>query len=77
MKFDTPGAELAAAIHLLPLPDPDDTESRDTSTTPGPRSPTPLPAPVPCPPNIPRNKYKGPNYPSRSSWSTPKPTPED
>ncbi|KAG6882628.1 hypothetical protein C0992_011168, partial [Termitomyces sp. T32_za158] len=55
MKFDTSGAELAAAIHLLPLPDPDDTEPQDTSTTPEPRPQTPLPAPIPCPPNIPRN----------------------
>ncbi|KAG6882687.1 hypothetical protein C0992_010953 [Termitomyces sp. T32_za158] len=75
MKFDTPGAELAAAIHLLPSPNLDNTEPRDASNTPEPRSPTPLPAL--CPPNIPRNKYKGPNYPTRSLWSTPKPTLED
>ncbi|KAG6876001.1 hypothetical protein C0992_001481, partial [Termitomyces sp. T32_za158] len=64
MKFDTPRAELAAAIHLLPLPDLDDTEPQDTSNTPEPRLSTPLPAPAPCPPNIPCNKYKGPNYPT-------------
>ncbi|KAG6896399.1 hypothetical protein C0992_008521 [Termitomyces sp. T32_za158] len=77
MKFDTPGAELAAAIHLLPSPNLDDTEPRDTLNTPEPQSPTLLPAHAPCPPNISRNKYKGPNYPTQSSWSTLRPTLED
>ncbi|KAG6883139.1 hypothetical protein C0992_009559, partial [Termitomyces sp. T32_za158] len=63
MKFHTPGAELAAAIHLLPLLTLNDTEPRDPSTTPEPQSPIPLPAPTPHPPNIPQNKYKGPHYP--------------
>ncbi|KAG6894345.1 hypothetical protein C0992_006504 [Termitomyces sp. T32_za158] len=77
MKFDTLGAELAAAIHLLPLSTIDNTELWDTSKTPEPQLPTPLPAPTPCPPNIPRNKYKGPHYPTRSSWTTSKPSLED
>ncbi|KAG6893422.1 hypothetical protein C0992_010027 [Termitomyces sp. T32_za158] len=77
MKFHTPRAELAAAIHLLPLPTLDDTERWDPSTTPEPQLSTPLPAPTSCPPNILRNKYKGPYYPPRSAWTAPPPPPED
>ncbi|KAG6874784.1 hypothetical protein C0992_006568 [Termitomyces sp. T32_za158] len=59
MKFDTRGAELAAAIHLLSLSTLDNTEPQDTQRTLEPRLSIPLPAPTPCPSNIPHNKYKG------------------
>ncbi|KAG6869728.1 hypothetical protein C0992_011887, partial [Termitomyces sp. T32_za158] len=77
MKFHTPGTELAAAIHLLPLPTIDDTEPQDSSTAPKPQTPITLPPPTPCPPNIPQNKYKGPHYPPRNAWTAPPPAPED
>ncbi|KAG6870084.1 hypothetical protein C0992_001066, partial [Termitomyces sp. T32_za158] len=70
MKFNTPGAELTAAIHLLPLPTLDNTELRDTQTAPEPPLLISLLVPTPCPPNILRNKYKGPHYPPQNAWTT-------
>ncbi|KAG6896426.1 hypothetical protein C0992_008360 [Termitomyces sp. T32_za158] len=77
MKFHTPKAELAVAIHLLPLLTLDNTEPLDPSTMPEPQSPIPLSALTPHPPNIPRNKYKGPHYPPQSAWTALPPSPED
>ncbi|KAG6893744.1 hypothetical protein C0992_008811, partial [Termitomyces sp. T32_za158] len=77
MKFHTPGAEFAVAIHFLPLPTLDDTKPWNPSTTPEPQPLTPLPAPTSCPPNIPRNKYKGLHYPLQSAWTAPPPSSED
>ncbi|KAG6876010.1 hypothetical protein C0992_001413 [Termitomyces sp. T32_za158] len=78
MKFNTPRAKLAAAIHLQcpsehndPVTPSLSTDSTTTPATLGLRPMMPLKIPIQCPPNIPRNKYKGPYYFTQNSWTPP------